>query len=122
MGCCVIVFSSACCRELPVFFSGGTQLNSTIAAAAAAAAGQAATAAAELSVGGGADQASNVTDYTALVMHAAKVAADAIDRLMDVGSLPHLFLSYGNAAYFEFVHNWALSVEQIGAPYVVGCG
>ncbi|KAI3429416.1 hypothetical protein D9Q98_005511 [Chlorella vulgaris] len=105
--------------ELPVFFSGGTQLNSTIAAAAAAA-GQAATAAAELSVGGGADQASNVTDYTALVMHAAKVAADAIDRLMDVGSLPHLFLSYGNAAYFEFVHNWALSVEQIGAPYVVG--
>ncbi|KAL4426068.1 hypothetical protein ABPG77_007864 [Micractinium sp. CCAP 211/92] len=38
---------------------------------------------------------------------------------LDLGSLPHLFVSFGNAAYFPFVHNWARSVEAIGAPYFV---
>jgi hypothetical protein len=53
------------------------------------------------------------------VTAAAAAAADAIDRLMDVSSLPHLFLSYGNAAYFEFVQNWAASMERIGATHVI---
>lgn len=38
---------------------------------------------------------------------------------LDLDSLPHLFVSFGNAAYFPFVHNWARSVEAIGAPYFV---
>ncbi|KAL4452531.1 hypothetical protein ABPG75_008193 [Micractinium tetrahymenae] len=38
---------------------------------------------------------------------------------LDLDSLPHLFISFGNAAYFPFVHNWARSVEAIGAPYFV---
>lgn len=64
---------------------------------------------------------SSAADVAGAVMSSAKAAADEVDRLMDVDSLPHLFLSYGNAAYFQFVHNWALSVQQIGAPYVIGC-
>lgn len=38
---------------------------------------------------------------------------------LDLNSLPHLFLSFGNAAYFPFVHNWAKSVQALGAPYLV---
>lgn len=38
---------------------------------------------------------------------------------LDFDSLPHLFLSFGNAAYFELANNWAKSVEAIGAPYLI---
>lgn len=38
---------------------------------------------------------------------------------LELGSLPHLFVSFGNAAYFPFVHNWARSVQAMGAPYFV---
>lgn len=60
-------------------------------------------------------------DWTSAVTAAAMAAADAVEHQIDVDSLPILFLSYGNAAYFNFVHNWAVSVQQIGAPYVIGC-
>ena len=84
------------------------------------------TAAAQLgSLGAGVARAAQPLNLTAAadvagaVSNAATAAADAIDRLLAVDKLPHLFLSYGNAAYFNFVHNWAIGVRQIGAPYVI---
>lgn len=64
---------------------------------------------------------SSAAEVAEAVFASAKAAADEVDKLMDVDALPHLFLSYGNAAYFKFVHNWALSVQQLGVPYVIGC-
>jgi hypothetical protein len=28
-------------------------------------------------------------------------------------------VSFGNSAYFELVHNWARSVMQTGAPFLI---
>ena len=39
--------------------------------------------------------------------------------LPDLDALPHLFVSFGNAAYFELAHNWARSVQQVGAPFLI---
>ena len=39
--------------------------------------------------------------------------------LPDLDSLPHLSVSFGNAAYFELVHNWAKSMQLIGAPFLI---
>ncbi|PSC76658.1 glycosyltransferase family 77 [Micractinium conductrix] len=38
---------------------------------------------------------------------------------LDLDALPHVFVSFGNAAYFQFAHNFAKSVEAIKAPYFI---
>lgn len=39
--------------------------------------------------------------------------------LPDLGALPHVFVSFGNAAYFDLAHNWARSVQALGVPYIL---
>ncbi|KAL4425654.1 hypothetical protein ABPG75_009670 [Micractinium tetrahymenae] len=39
--------------------------------------------------------------------------------LPDLDAVPRLFLSFGNAAYFELAHNWARSVQALGVPYII---
>lgn len=31
-----------------------------------------------------------------------------------------LFITFGNTAFFDFTHNWVLSVKRLGVPFVVG--
>ncbi|KAI3438688.1 hypothetical protein D9Q98_001108 [Chlorella vulgaris] len=40
-------------------------------------------------------------------------------RLPDLHTAPALMVSFGNAAYFELAHNWAKSVQGIGAPFLI---
>ncbi|KAL4422581.1 hypothetical protein ABPG75_008778 [Micractinium tetrahymenae] len=39
--------------------------------------------------------------------------------LPDLDAVPHLFVTFGNAAYFSLAHNWAKSVQAIGAPFLM---
>ena len=39
--------------------------------------------------------------------------------LPNLDALPYLMVSFGNAAYFELAHNWAKSVQAIGAPFLI---
>lgn len=39
--------------------------------------------------------------------------------LPGLDSLPHIFLTTSNAAYFEMALNWARSVEAIESPYLI---
>ncbi|KAL4437974.1 hypothetical protein ABPG77_004195 [Micractinium sp. CCAP 211/92] len=39
--------------------------------------------------------------------------------LPDLGALPHLFVSFGNAAYFDLAHNWARSVQALRVSYIL---
>jgi hypothetical protein len=47
---------------------------------------------------------------------ALQVPAAALPNL---DSQPYLMVSFGNAAYFELAHNWAKSVQAIGAPFLI---
>lgn len=40
-------------------------------------------------------------------------------QLPELDGAPYVFVSFGNAAYFEMVHNWAKSVQLIGAPFII---
>jgi hypothetical protein len=64
----------------------------------------------------------NAANISSAVAVAAARAAAAADRLLTLDSLPHLFLSFGNSAYFSLVHNWAVGVQQIGAPFIIAGG
>lgn len=39
--------------------------------------------------------------------------------LPDLDSIPHLFVSFGNAAYFELAHNWAKGIQETGSPFLI---
>lgn len=39
--------------------------------------------------------------------------------LPSLDALPHLFVSFGNAAYFDLANNWARSVQALGVPHII---
>jgi hypothetical protein len=97
---CNCAASYACCRSDVLAMTGGGGNRSLPG---------------ELSAGGS-DGTSAALEQGRSQLLAPQVPA-AVLPVLD--SLPHLSVSFGNAAYFELAHNWAKSMQLIGAPFLI---
>lgn len=76
---------------------------------------------------GGGRQAASIAGGAQAVLRATSEAGGATVGAAPERNLPPalagtgtLFITFGNSAFVDFIDNWALSVQRLGLPYVIG--